>query len=42
MLQDIRRSFPNALYFGFTGTQFMRKNRKGAATTSMVFGDCLY
>ncbi|CUN76765.1 type I restriction endonuclease subunit R, EcoR124 family [Bifidobacterium adolescentis] len=42
MLQDIRRSFPNALYFGFTGTPIHEENRKKGATTSMVFGDCLH
>ena len=42
MLQDIRRSFPNALYFGFTGTPIHEENRKKGSTTSMVFGDCLH
>ena len=42
MLQDIRHSFPNALYFGFTGTPIHEENRKKGATTSMVFGDCLH
>lgn len=42
MLQDIRRSFPNALYFGFTGTPIHEENRKKDATTAMVFGDCLH
>ncbi len=30
MLQDIRHSFPNALYFGFTGTRFMRRTVRRA------------
>jgi len=42
MLQDIRRSFPNALYFGFTGTPILDENQKKGSTTSMVFGDCLH
>ena len=42
MLQDIRRSFPNALYFGFTGTPIQVENQKKGSTTSMIFGDCLH
>lgn len=42
MLQDIRRAFPNALYFGFTGTPIHDENQKKGATTAMVFGDCLH
>lgn len=42
MLQDIRRSFPNALYFGFTGTPIQKENQKKGATTAMVFGDCIH
>ena len=42
MLQDIRHSFPNALYFGFTGTPIHQENRKKGSTTAMVFGDCLH
>lgn len=42
MLQDIRRSFPNALYFGFTGTPILDENQKKDSTTSMVFGDCIH
>lgn len=42
MLQDIRRSFPNALYFGFTGTPILNENQKKDSTTSMVFGDCIH
>lgn len=42
MLQDIRRSFPNALYFGFTGTPILDENKKKKSTTSMVFGECLH
>ena len=42
MLQDIRKSFPNALYFGFTGTPIQEENQKKGATTSMVFGGCIH
>ena len=42
MLQDIRESFPNALYFGFTGTPIQEENQKKLTTTAMIFGDCLH
>lgn len=42
MLQDIRRAFPNALFFGFTGTPILAENQKKGSTTAMVFGDCLH
>ena len=42
MLQDIKHSFPNALFFGFTGTPILVENQKKGSTTSMVFGDCLH
>lgn len=42
MLQDIRQSFPNALFFGFTGTPILDENQKMSSTTSMVFGECLH
>ncbi len=42
MLQDIRRSFPNALFFGFTGTPILGENQKKNSTTAMVFGRCLH
>lgn len=42
MLQGIRRSFPNALYFGFTGTPILDENQKKGSTTAMVFGDCIH
>ena len=42
MLQDIRRSFPNALFFGFTGTPILDENQKKNSTTAMVFGRCLH
>ena len=42
MLQDIRRAFPNALFFGFTGTPILDENQKKSSTTAMVFGECLH
>ena len=42
MLQDIRRSFPNALFFGFTGTPILGENQKKDSTTSMIFGGELH
>lgn len=42
MLQDIRRSFPNALFFGFTGTPILNENQRKNSTTSMIFGKCLH
>lgn len=42
MLQDIRRAFPNALFFGFTGTPILNENQKKGSTTAMVFGNELH
>ena len=42
MLRDIRESFPNALFFGFTGTPIEVENQKKGVTTAMIFGDCLH
>ena len=42
MLQDIRCAFPNALFFGFTGTPILDENQKKGSTTAMVFGECLH
>ena len=42
MLQDIRRAFSNALFFGFTGTPILDENQKKGSTTAMVFGECLH
>ena len=42
MLHDIRRAFPNALFFGFTGTPILDENQKKGSTTAMVFGECLH
>ncbi|WIM08122.1 HsdR family type I site-specific deoxyribonuclease [Trueperella bernardiae] len=42
MLQTIKQTFPNALYFGFTGTPILTENKKKDTTTSMVFGSELH
>lgn len=42
MLQDIRCAFPNALFFGFTGTPILNENHKKESTTAMVFGNELH
>lgn len=42
MLADIRSSFPEAIFFGFTGTPIQEENKKNDNTTAMVFGDELH
>ncbi|MFV2028814.1 type I restriction endonuclease subunit R [Neisseria sp. S1] len=42
MLIAIKQTFPNALFFGFTGTPIEDENAKKNATTAMVFGDELH
>lgn len=42
MLITIKRTFPNAIFFGFTGTPIYDKNKKKNSTTSTVFGDELH
>lgn len=42
MLQSIRQAFPNALFFGFTGTPILDENQRKGSTTAMVFGECLH
>lgn len=42
MLLDIKRSFPHAIFFGFTGTPIQEENRKNMSTTAMVFGNELH
>lgn len=42
MLRGIRQSFPNALFFGFTGTPILDKNKKKNSMTTDLFGDCLH
>lgn len=42
MLIDIKRTFPSAVFFGFTGTPIQKENQKKMNTTSTIFGDELH
>ncbi|WP_377110122.1 HsdR family type I site-specific deoxyribonuclease [Pseudoalteromonas sp. R86517] len=42
MLITIKRTFPSALFFGFTGTPIQEENEKSGNTTSTVFGSELH
>lgn len=42
MLSIIKRTFPRALFFGFTGTPIQEENEKKGNTTSTVFGNELH
>lgn len=42
MLSTIKSTFPNALFFGFTGTPIHEENSKKDSTTAMVFGNELH
>lgn len=42
MLQDIKDSFPSAVFFGFTGTPIQDENQKKMNTTSTIFGNELH
>lgn len=42
MLITIKNTFPNALFFGFTGTPIHNENQKKENTTATVFGDELH
>ncbi|WP_020397154.1 type I restriction endonuclease subunit R, EcoR124 family [Thiolinea disciformis] len=42
MLITIKRTFPRALFFGFTGTPIQDENEKSGNTTSTVFGNELH
>ncbi|EDV0150254.1 type I restriction endonuclease subunit R, partial [Salmonella enterica subsp. enterica] len=42
MLIIIKRTFPGALFFGFTGTPIQEENEKNGNTTSTVFGNELH
>lgn len=42
MLLTIKRTFPKALFFGFTGTPIQDENQKKLSTTATVFGDELH
>ncbi|MCD8290055.1 MAG: HsdR family type I site-specific deoxyribonuclease [Prevotella sp.] len=39
MMIAIKQMFPNALFFGFTGTPIQKENERRMNTTSTVFGD---
>ena len=42
MLRTIKATFPNAMFFGFTGTPIHDENQKKMSTTSDVFGNELH
>lgn len=42
MLITIKRVFPNAIFFGFTGTPIHEENQRSKNTTVTVFGDELH
>lgn len=42
MLTTIKDTFPNALFFGFTGTPVFQENEKALSTTADIFGDELH
>lgn len=42
MLITIKATFPNAIFFGFTGTPIQEENQKKMNTTSTVFGNELH
>ena len=42
MLTTIKNTFPNALFFGFTGTPVFDENGKKLSTTADIFGNELH
>ena len=42
MLIIVKQTFPDAVFFGFTGTPIQKENQKKKNTTSTVFGDELH
>lgn len=42
MIMTIKQTFPNALFFGFTGTPLHEENALKGATTATIFGDELH
>ena len=42
MLITIKRTFPNALFFGFTGTPVFQENEQALSTTADIFGNELH
>ena len=42
MLVTVKKTFPNAVFFGFTGTPIYDENKKNDSRTSDIFGDELH
>ncbi|WP_291062562.1 MULTISPECIES: type I restriction endonuclease subunit R [unclassified Empedobacter] len=42
MLPTIRQTFPNAVFFGFTGTPIQEENKRNDSDTSTIFGNELH
>lgn len=42
MLSTIKNTFPDAIFFGFTGTPIQEENQKKLSTTASVFGNELH
>ena len=42
MLNTIKTTFPNAMFFGFTGTPIHEENKKKLSTTTTIFGNELH
>ncbi|MDD7847773.1 HsdR family type I site-specific deoxyribonuclease, partial [Metamycoplasma hyosynoviae] len=42
MNKEIKNNFPNAIFFGFSGTPIQKENQKFLSTTADVFGDELH
>lgn len=42
MLSGIKQTFPNAMFFGFTGTPIQEENKRKDMTTAGLFGDELH
>ena len=42
MLRNIKTTFPNAVFFGFTGTPIHEENKKKMSTTTDIFGNELH
>lgn len=42
MLNDIKQTLPNALFFGFTGTPIQLENQRKESTTCDIFGEELH
>lgn len=42
MLTTIKETFPNAMFFGFTGTPIQEENQKKMNTTATIFGNELH